>query len=263
MPTVSLRAVVKKLLAKFILVVLLVITGTAGVWYYTSHYTDEARHRAEVDALEKKNRELAEQKQALEQFVGRLTSHRRVAEMVVVDQAKEEDRIESTTLLFVEYGPDGTALPGKTFTIAGGEPHIDSLVLQFDYDLVKQSDPLRGKSLSLFYRIYGERQAPQDGFRIDTPGDAPAVYRTASTPAAQHFETELWRDFWRLADDAELRRTRGVRVAQGEGVWTRVQPNRLYTLRLGTAGGITIEASPIDGVWKDYRQSLGQTGSVR
>src|SRR5690606_33864369 len=103
-------------------------------------------------------RRLQEQNQVLQDFVTKLTSRRMLAEMVVVDQRRQGSVVTETTLLFVELAPDGTKLPGRYFTIRGDEPHLDSLVVKFEYGFMQKDDPLKGQSLALFYRLYGSEQ---------------------------------------------------------------------------------------------------------
>src|SRR5688572_13920239 len=117
-------------IGKLIVLCLLVAGGSLLLWNYEKKWSEEAKRQQVIRELQEKNK-------ALQDFVTRLTSHRRMAEMFVVDQVTKGDQVESTTLLFLEYGPSGTdKLPPKFFTIAGNEPHIDSLLIQFDYGFV-------------------------------------------------------------------------------------------------------------------------------
>jgi hypothetical protein len=239
-------------IGKLVILCLLVAGGSLLLWTYEKKWSEEAKRQQVIRELQEKNK-------ALQDFVTRLTTHRRMAEMFVVDQIAKGDQVESTTLLFLEYGPEGTEkLPPKFFTIAGNEPHIDSMLIQFDYGFIENSDALRGKNIALFHRLYGDRQAPIEGYRIDEPGRAPEVYQTAQSPAAHEFEQELWQNFWRLVDDPKYRAEKGVRVAEGVGNWTKVKPDQVYTITIGTAGGISIHSNPMDAVWKEYRSALNK-----
>src|SRR5688500_18902860 len=171
-------------ITKFALLTLLVIGGAVALWQYEKRWSRDARREQEL--LE------AKQKAAqLEQFIQRLTTHKRRGEIIVSEQSKNSaGDVESTTLLFVEYAPDGKPLPPRFFTIEGNVAHLDALVIKFEQDLVKEGDPLRGHSLALFHRLYGDHQKPVDGFRIDAPGATPEVYKDngAASPAAAQFE---------------------------------------------------------------------------
>jgi hypothetical protein len=244
------RAMLRQI-GKLVLMCLLIVGGAYGLYRYEKSRSSEARLQQEIEKLE-------EQRRHLQDFVQRLTSERRVAEVLVSEQSQNGDRIEKTTLLFVEYGRDGRQLPPKFFTIQGNVAHIDALVIKFDRGFMEQDDPLRGQSLVLFYRLFGDYQAPADGYRIDEPGRSPEIYKGDATlsPAAQAFEAELWRDFWKLADDPKYREEKGVRVAQGESPWTYFYPDKIYTVKLEAAGGLSLTSRPIEGIWMELREAL-------
>lgn len=185
------------------------------------------------------------------QVVGRLSAERRVAELVVTDQSGASGATK-TTLLFVEYAGDGSALPAKRFTLDGNVAYIDAKVVKFDGRFVEDNDPLRGRSVALFTRLFAENQPPDKGFRIDEPNQIPDVYRGAD-PQVMDFERQLWADFWKLADDESYRKSMGVRVAQGEAVSTQFHPDRLYTLTLEADGGLNLTSTPLKGI---YREAL-------
>lgn len=229
----------------------LAAAGAYGLWRYE-------QHRSEVGRLQEEVRRLEEQRQHLQRFVSRLTAERRVAEIIVTEQKMNGDKPEWTTLLFLEYARDGTRLPPRFFTIKGNEAHIDALVITFEDHFIEQGDPLRGHSILLFYRLYGAHQTPAEGFPIDERGQAPAIYRPteAMSPTAQEFESQLWQSFWKLADDQEYRKSKGVKVAQGLGPWTYFYPDRIYTISHSATGNLSIVARPIDGIWQEYRKAL-------
>jgi hypothetical protein len=194
----------------------------------------------------------AEAKNAqLQQFVDRLGAERRVANVIVTDSTTTNG-VPQTTLLFVEYTATGRELPAKRFTIDGNKAHIDALVVKFDRDFVKEKDPLKGHSVVLFHRIFGDMQKPTDGLRIDEPGSIPMVYQDAD-PKVSAFEQDLWAKFWQLTTDPKLREEKGVRVANAESVWGPFEPDRLYTITLEAAGGLNMTSEPIKGI---YREAL-------
>jgi hypothetical protein len=237
--------------AKLSLFVGLMTGGTAGVWYY--QHRQSAAYQ--VQQLEQEKQKLQEQKQQLETVVQRLSDEKRVAEVLVRDQ-KTVDGVMHTTLLFVEYARDGSALPSKTFTIEGNTAHIDAMVIKFDRDFVAQNDPLRGHSIALFQRLFGDSQSPDRAFPIDEPGKIPEIYRGSGNAAGQMaFERELWQNFWRLADDKEYRAGKGVRVANGQGIWGPFSPDKLYTLTLDSDGGLNLTSEPLKGI---YREAMKQ-----
>jgi hypothetical protein len=233
-------------LAKIIALAILIVAGSYGIVYYRDHYS-----------ADRKIAELELEKIQLQQFVQRLTTERRVAQLLVTDQRQVNGQTQ-TTLVFKSYAYDGSDLPVKLFTIEGNEIHIDAMVIKFDHDLVEQSDPLRGHSIALFTELYGRQQSPAQGFPIDEPGKIPDFYR-GSDPRASTFESNLWTDFWKLAEDPSLQKEKGVRVANGQGVWFPVHLGKLYTITLESDGGLNVKPQQIQG---DYRESIKSHGPI-
>jgi hypothetical protein len=225
---------------------LLLAAAVGGVYY--QHAT----------STEQKIEQLQDQKRQLEEVVTRLSSENRVADVLVSQQAKNAQGLLETTLLFVEYDKQGQTLPGKSFTIVGDTAHIDAMVIKFDHDFIAKDDPLRGHSIALFTKIYGDHQSPADAALIDSPGKIPDVYRGAD-PKVSEFETSLWGDFWKLYDDAKYREEKGVRALGGQGVWGPLQPERLYSLTIESDGGLNMTSQPLKGI---YREALKQRAAA-
>jgi hypothetical protein len=227
-------------LAKIIVLSVLVLAGAVGIYAYQDQTSDTRK----IEKLE-------EEKHELQQIVQRLSDERRVAEVLVTDQS-DVAGVLRTTLLFVEYARDGSSLPPKAFTIEGKTAHVDALVIKFERDFLRDNDPLRGHSIALFTKIYGDQQSPASGETIDAPGQIPDVYRGAD-PKVSEFERELWNNFWKLAEDPEYRARYGVRVANGQGVWGPFERDKLYTITIESDGGLNITSEPLRGI---YREAL-------
>lgn len=198
--------------------------------------------------LKQQERRIKEQ----EAVINRLTSENRVAEVIVTDQ-QEVNGVTETTLLFVEYARDGREMLPKVLKVKGKIAHINALVIKFDQEHVKVNDKLRGKSIALFYRVFGDQEKPADAPRIDTPGRIPDFYRGVD-PQVSEFEQKLWSKFWQLVEDEELRKEEGVRVAQGEGPWGPFEVGKIYTITLDTNGGLNIRGETPKGVYKQVLQ---------
>ncbi|HZL36542.1 MAG TPA: hypothetical protein VFC78_14580 [Tepidisphaeraceae bacterium] len=222
--------------------VLLLGALSGGVYLFHAHNSTEQSLRRDLKAEQQRSEQL-------KRVVQRLTTERRVADIVVTSQS-ESAGILYTGLLFREYARDGSQLPDKRFTIEGKLAHIDAMVIKFDGKFVEDNDPLRGHSIALFTRLYGEKQSPADAFAIDEPGKVPEIYRGAGEQVTQ-FEQGLWANFWKLADDPAYRKSMGVRVAQGEGVWRGFEPGWLYTLTLESNGGVNITPEKIKGIFQE------------
>ena len=215
-----------------------IIAGSVGIWLYEVHFS-------QYHQLQK----LEEQNHVLTRIVERLSEEKRVAEVLVTDQ-KIINGVQQSTLLFVEYDKSNNSLPPKSFVLEGSMAHIDAMVIKFDRHFVSEGDPLRGRSIALFTRIYGDKQTPASAFPIDEPGKIPEIYRGAD-PRIGEFEQNLWKDFWKLTDDADYRAESGVRIANGQGLWGPFQPEKLYTITLESDGGLNMTSEPLKGIYKE------------
>lgn len=225
---------------KILALALLVTAGSIGYWAYDREFSTAA-----------KVQELEQQKQTLQHIVQRLSGEKRIAEVLVTGQEMVDGQIK-TTLLFVEElrgGPAPAPAP-KSFTIDGKLVHLDAMVIKFDRDFVGKEDPLRGHSIALFTKFFGEKQEPEKGFTIDEPGQIPEIYRGAD-PKTSEFEQGLWRDFWRLADDAAYRQEKGVRIANGQGLWWSLEKDRIYTISIESDGGLNYTAEPLKPIVRE------------
>jgi hypothetical protein len=224
--------------AKIVGLAFLLLAASVGVVYY--------QHAV---STEKKIEKLQDEKRQLEQVVTRLEHERRVADVLVSRQEKNAQGVLETTLLFVEYDKAGNPLPAKSFTIEGNTAHIDAMVIKFENDYVAQSDPLKGHSIALFTKIYGDNEPPSEAAMIDTPGNIPDVYRAAD-PVVSEFEQALWRDFWKLYEDQTYRQSKGVRALGGHGLWGPFQPDKLYTITIESDGGLNMTSEPLKGIYR-------------
>lgn len=235
-------------LIKIIVLGALVVAGSTGIVFYRDYFS-----------AERTINQLQEEKAQLERIVQRLGTERRVADVLVTDQ-KKVDGVTQTELLWVEYARDGnSALDPQRFTIRGDEVHIDALVIKFEHDLVREEDPLRGHSIALFTRIYGDHESPASAQLVDRPGRIPRIYQ-GSDPQVSAFEQQLWDKFWQLTEDAALRQEMGVRIANGQGVFQHIRPDRLYTLTIETSGGVNITSRPVEPIYLEILKAREKQG---
>jgi hypothetical protein len=182
--------------------------------------------------------------QALEVALALLKVDRRVARLEVLAQgARDGDdpgRVR-TTLRFSELDPDGEPLgPGQELTVEGKTIYVESLVIKFEDHYVEQGDPLRGTSLCLFRRLFGENQSPSEGVPLDPAGEQPLAYGGTEGLPALH--RALWERFWDYANDPDLAATLGVRALHGEAPFIEARPGKSYRVELRASGGLSIEA---------------------
>jgi hypothetical protein len=200
----------------------------------------------EADRLRAENEQLERERFELQRAVQRLSGEDRVAEVHVIDQILAGQMVEgrpaqrdATTIEFIEIDRQGHPLPSRRFVVHDRVIHFDALVIKFEQEDVAAGDSLRGKSLAMFRRIYGENQTPADGFRIDPENDVPDVYRVQPDPSP--FERQLWSRFWDYARDPDLAARDRVRVAQGESVYEPMMKGDVWTLTLQNNGGLNIK----------------------
>ena len=89
---------------------------------------------------------------------------------------------------------------------------------------------------------------------IDAPGQIPGYYQ-ATDRRVSEFETDLWKDFWKLAADEQYRKRMGVRICNGEGPWWPCDPDKLYTITIESAGGLNVTWEPVKPI---YREAMRQ-----
>ena len=254
-----------RLLAAFrptnILAGVLVAVIGYGAWaayrYHRSNVDDQVARQQLEDALGQlrhQNTELKATVDTLEAqcvelkvFVERLTAESRVADVKVLTQRRAADGVPVTTFEFVERDRAGKALPPQVFTVPGEVVYFEALVIQFLDKEVMVGDPLRGKSIHLFRRVFGEAQEPREGPLIGAaqPDGIPDVYRISPSPSA--FEKRLWRLFWHWADHPSEAEQEGVSVAAIKAVGIRPTAGSAYQITLRHAGGLDIrkvEESP-------------------
>jgi hypothetical protein len=163
----------------------------------------------------------------------------RLAEIRVLDQGSDSDGAPYTRVQFVELGPDGEPLgEGVEAIVRGRTVYVETLVIKFDDSFVESGDALRGTSICLFRRLFGEDQRPTDGIPIDTAGEQPLVYAGDEPPPPLH--RDLWNRFWEYANDPELASERGVRAIHGEAPFIELRPGRRYRVELRASGGLSI-----------------------
>ncbi|KAA3615182.1 MAG: hypothetical protein DWQ01_00215 [Planctomycetota bacterium] len=228
-------------------IVLAAITGVV-VWW-TAFWNDRLQeHERELEqrdqqiqVLEDEVLEKEKQIEELETAIQLLKIDHRVARIEVLrqDPAPDgEDEID-TTLRFQELGPDGEPLgPGRILTIRGSRAYVEALVIKFGDEFVEQGDALKGSSICLFRRIFGEAQSPQDGEELDAYGARPLPYspeREESPPGDQ-----VWEKFWDYANQPKAAEALGIRAIHGEAPFMELRPGKSYRLELRASDGLSI-----------------------
>ncbi len=239
-PPIGAQAMLKNV-PSLLLVVL--IGGGGYLAWRTLHEKDLLLQQKEVEL------------QRRSEVISRLNASTRIAQAIVVkrwtDGQDPATAQVKTKVKFVELDKDGKPLPPKFAVVDGEEVYFDALVLKFDRGLVGEGDPLKGRSVLLFRRIFGERQRPVDGTALDEgeKNGVPSPYRAVAAVSPE--EAVLWRQFWSFANDPELAKQNGVRIAQGEAPHVRMESNKIYELTLDHDGGLNVAATNVPAILVD------------
>ncbi len=192
-------------------------------------------------ALTERIASLEQQLSAKDLQISFLRERRRVARLTVLDQVEDATRPggKQTRVLFQELDSQGQPYnEGQSFTFDGDLLYIDALVIQFDDQFVAANDLLRGSSLLLFRRLFGEYQNPADGFVLDPVGQTPVPYAADGTVSA--FHRDLWQHFWDYAQNPAVVREAGVRAMHGEAPFLKLAAGQVYEMELRTSGGLSL-----------------------
>lgn len=184
--------------------------------------------------LEAKVAKLETEALKLKTYLKLLEYTERRAQLEVLSQVKDAAGETVNQLRFTELDPQGGVLGAqRTFEIKGDEIYLDTLVIKFEDHFVEAGDPLRGKALMLFRRIFTNRVKPDDGYDLDRNGVPPALYasRTASP-----FERDLWARLWDVANSETLAKQAGVKAIHGQAVYGKLLPGMVYTYLMRNTG---------------------------
>ena len=214
-----------------------VVTFLAGaglsVWAYHS-LTDGSALRQRVAELEIEN-------QSLQNRIEFLRERERVARVHVLEQIIDSAAPggKQTTVRFEELDPEGAPLGSpREFTIDGDLLYVDAQVIKFEDSFLEELELERGTTLLLFRRLFGEFQAPAEGFVLDTLPRPPRGYSAEGD--TDPFAAELWNNFWEYANRPEVLERTGVRAMHGEAPYIRLEKGRSYQVELRSSDGLTI-----------------------
>jgi hypothetical protein len=228
---------------KVLLLLLVTAAGWGGLWLYEGRGTVVAREtQAKADAEQRGER--------LRGIARRLETDGRVARVIVTDQQTGPEgergfigRIPRTTLLWLEYTRDRQdLLPARRFVIEGKAARVNGKVIRFRGAYAEENEPLAAQSLLLFKSISGDTQAEKDAPPIDPPGGVPDAYKGRDPRLAER-EAPYWRDFWKLAEDAQFRAAKGVQVLEPQATLPEgFERGKVYTVILSADGQLSIQA---------------------
>ena len=185
----------------------------------------------------------------LNQVISRLEADSRIAEALVTDVSYDEETKKAyTTIKFLEYDTTGRPLAPRYLTFPGNIIQFQSLVVRFDDFYVKRGDPLKGKSVYLFWKIFMLDGQKTKEYEITKVKEIPKGYKLGNNN--RKIEDEFWEKFWVYALNSQEANKRGIKNAQIEAPGTMFIPGTIYTLKIEHDGGIRIDLKPLPAILK-------------
>lgn len=183
--------------------------------------------------------EAAEEILTLETARKLLTVDHRLAKIEVLDQTTDENGKVTSKVRFIELDENGDPVfqPIEA-DIEGSLLYVETLVIKFEDTYVEKGDSLRGSSVCLFKRLFGEEQRPVEGIELDPSGQLPPVYASDDIPPDRI--EPLWDRFWDYANDSEMAEEKGVRAIHGEAPFIELRRGKTYEVELRSSGGVSI-----------------------
>ena len=213
---------------RFLLVlVLTALAGLSGWWTVyirgileedkdTIRQRDETIREKDVVILQKDEvifqlgdelSESEDQRRRLKVHLHLLKIDHRVARIEVLAQepSAENPDVLETTVLFQNLDGDGEPVDdGQEIVVLGKKVYLESMVIKFEDSYVEGGDNLRGSSVCLFTRMFGDQQPPAEGQAIDVQGIHPHPYSSVGDGEEDTYYAELWASFWDYANDPVL-----------------------------------------------------------
>jgi hypothetical protein len=218
----------------------LVAVGSASL-YLTYEFVIKPRQAMLDQIAEQKTAisQLEQDNQKLETYLKLLKHFERRARIEVLSQTPDAKGGLLTTLRITEIDDAGKPVSAaRDVSLPGQEFYFDALVIKFEDHFVEENDPLKGRALMIFRRVYSNTMKPQEGVVMDAEGREPEVY--AGQKAPNDFERGLWKQFWELANNEDLARQKGIRAIHGDAPYMRMEPGKVYEIHLRATGEITI-----------------------
>lgn len=200
----------------------------------------------EVRQLKSQITDLQRQKAEMLLYAQRLSASRRLAQINVIEQHRDEAGGLITVLRWQQIGRSGALGSPEIVEVKGGQVYFEAMVIKFEHDLIGRAAPGRETALALFRRAFGDRQAPNTG----QPLDQTAPLEGAVEPSPDSLQARLWKSFGELIEDSEMAAKYGVRVAQFEAPSVPLRVGQVWEISLDATGGLNLrligqEAPPL------------------
>lgn len=266
----SLSAIQKAIHTGSLFVLVMIALGTIWLvysfWSNYSHQNMKLREKEQLvselqtklDAqkadLERKTKKIetlngiiADQKEKIQQLetqIHLLKVKNRVARLSVLAQQQDPSTgTIKTTVRFVELNEEGNMIgEPREYTVEGEVVYVDGWIVKFQDKYVQKSILPRSSSVILFHRIYGQKQSPDSGYRLDTYGTVPLPYR--ENDSGTSLLRSIFSDFWNVANSPSRQEELGIRAAHGTAGYIKAKPGKTYRVSLRASGDVSI--LPVD-----------------
>jgi hypothetical protein len=178
----------------------------------------------------------------LKAAIATLTQEDQIGCAKVLKQETRDGKLY-TTLRFIETArgnPLETVLQ-KEVEIEGDIVHFDALIVTFSSQSVIDG---KERSLYLWRRVYGDTQAPADGFAIEEQGAEPARYAGLLSRLRMKDQKTFWSAIWDLANNPEALQQHGIKAIYGNAVYKKLRPGLIYVFKISPTGQLIPETVP-------------------
>ena len=230
-----------------------------GGWFGYNNYVKPSRDAkqalADLAALQvdyevqgQKLTEAIKAKQKLQTALKLIKVDRRMANVEVMEKGRDEQGSPYLEVRFTEVDDKGNIIgSSRDFTLSGEKLYVDCWIVSFEDKYVEEADPLRSASLCVFKSIYGEIDGPTGAKSLDhdtaNSGVPPGIY---DDDLKNEFEQQIWGDFWRVCNDAELQKELGIRASYGQANYVLAEPGQTYQVQLRASGGASLKPIAIE-----------------
>jgi hypothetical protein len=187
-------------------------------------------------------RQLLAENKELKAAISNLTAEDQIGYAKVIDQNSVGGKLV-TRIRFVETDRADKLrhILEKDYTIQGDIVHFDALIVKFTDKKVTSGDE---KALYLWRRVYGENQAPAEGFVIEDAGTEPARYKGLTAKLGLRDRKLFWDSIWALANNPEALAECGVTAIYGNAIYYRLEKGYIYVFKITATGQVYPEVVP-------------------
>ncbi|MGB0743306.1 MAG: hypothetical protein ACPGSB_02165 [Opitutales bacterium] len=181
----------------------------------------------------------------LNKAIRNLTEEQQIGFATLQSQSKNALGQVESLVRFVQTAPGRPQeiVSEELFVVEGDVIYFDALIVKFSNEYVKDG---KGRALYLWRRIYGEGEAPSDGDLIQMPGEGPERYSAITKSLRLKNQPVFWEAIWDLANDPQQLSEYGVTAVFGNAIYTRMQPDKVYLIKISPTGQIYPEVLEYD-----------------